>query len=252
MKPALLLLLTCLACYGQANTEWRTFTSPDGGKSFDGQLTGYDEVNELVTVRTKSGATLQFSLDRVSDDDRDYVESRAEDLPVSVSLDVRFEKIMDRVSSSSSGGTRNATYESGYKILINNLSPTAYGDVEVDYIIVYRKDQVSGSGTNQISSGSESIELRANRRHEVVADGVRLSSYYKKGQAAAAGGGGCSTCPSSGGGTVTRSERSRDFLVGCVARVKINGEVVHTSATSPNVLRQYGDSFGSGSSAAND
>lgn len=250
MKPILLLLLTCLVCLGQEPGEWRTFTSPDGSKTFEGQLTAYDEVSEKATVRTKAGATIEFELDRVSDEDREYIETHAKDLPVSIKLDVRFEKIMERTSSSSTGGTRNATYEGGYKILIKNFTPTSYMDVDVDYIVVYRKDQVSGSGTDQITNGSDTIDLLANTSTEVVAGGVQLSSYFKKGQSTS-GGGGCRTCPRSGGTSIP-SQRSRDYLIGCIALIKINGQVVQTSATSPSVLRKYGKSLGVESSASAD
>ena len=43
--------------------------------------------------------------------------------------------------------------------------------------------------------------------------------------------------------SVTRSKRSRDYVLGCVARIKVNGKVVKTEASSSDILRKYADEF---------
>ena len=37
----------------------------------------------------------------------------------------------------------------------------------------------------------------------------------------------------------TRSKRSRDTILGCVAQIKVGGKVVKTEASSPDILRDY-------------
>jgi len=47
------------------------------------------------------------------------------------------------------------------------------------------------------------------------------------------------------GGAVssTKSKRSRDLVLGCLARLKVDGKVVKTEASSPKILRDYSDQF---------
>ncbi len=244
MKNLLTLIFSlALGMTAQADSSWRTFTSSDGARTFEGRLTAYNASTQTVTVENRQGQTLHFKEDLISEDDREYVLSNADKLPPEISLDVRFEKLLDRGDSKRTGGSRTTTSDAGYKIALRNFTPERFSDVEVEYLMIYRKDQVSGSGTNQVVRGSESVTLEANRTHDIETESVSLVSFYEAAKASSASsGGGCSAgrCPkSSSSTTVTRAKRSRDYLVGCIARVTVNGHVVATAATAPNLLRQY-------------
>ena len=45
--------------------------------------------------------------------------------------------------------------------------------------------------------------------------------------------------------SATKSQRSRDVILGCIARIKVGGKVVKTEASSANILREYSDAFDS-------
>lgn len=255
MKHLLTLtLFLALGMVAHADSPWRTFTSPDGDRTFEGRLTGYNARTQTVTVQNRQGQTIHFKEDLISRDDREYVRDNVNNLPPDISLDVRFERLSERGETKRGGNTRTTQSDAGYKITLQNYTPKHFGDVDVEYLLIYRKDKVEGSGTNEVVRGSSSVSLEANRTREIETQTVTLVNFFERGKASSAaaggscGGGGCSKGSSST--TVTRSKRSRDYLVGCVARVKVNGHVVSTTATAANLLRQYETEF-DGPSASN-
>ena len=239
--PALILSILLLAFH--ASAEMRTFTSTDGERTFNGRLTAYNSETKTVTVLNAQGHTLHFDIALISEKDRNYVVTKAPTLPANVSLDVRFEQQRDRQDTERQGRTRRTTHDAGYNIIINNYSQQGVQGAEVEYLLIYRKDDVAGSGENKTVSGRKTLNIEPNGNHEIETETVELVSFLQRGSVRSVGGG----CRGSSCGTstrATRSQRSRDFLVGCIARVKINGEVVETAATAPNVLRAYGDQLG--------
>lgn len=246
-----LILFLALGMPAQAEVAWRTYTSSDGQRKFEGRLTAYNSSTQTVTVQNRQGQTVHFKDDLISKEDRDHVLAYADKLPPAISLDVRFERLMERGDTKRAGGSRTTTSDGGYKIALRNFTPGKFSDVDVEYLVIYRKDQVSGSGTNEIVRGSESVSLEANRTHDIETESVSLVSFYEAGKASTASGGGCSAgrCSKFSSTTVSRAKRSRDYLVGCIARVTVNGHVVATAATAPNILRQYAEELeGSASS----
>jgi len=228
-----------------AETEWRTFTSPDGKRTFEGKLIAFNKKTDTVTVRNRHGKTLHFGQDLISKEDRKYVQTTAESLPPDVSLDVRFEQLLERTEANHAGRVRKKKYDAGYKIILNSYTPQDFGDVEVEYLMIYRKDEVNGSGADLVMRGRATTTLEANRKQEVETQTVELVSFFERGKVATSGGrcggGGCSKARTN----VTPTKRSRDFLVGCIARVKVNGHIVKMSASAPNIHRDYKDQFDS-------
>jgi hypothetical protein len=248
MKAIVPILLLCLAGVTLAETElpWRSFKSSDGEQTFEGRLIGYQSSDQTVTVRMKSGQTVTFAMARLSAEDRDYVVTEAPEPPISARLDLRFTKIMDETGSERDKGARSKTYNGGYNIQILNYSPQALEDVEVEYLIIYRKDATDGLGERMAHKGSTTMSsLLPNLRDVVVADGIALESSYEPGTSSVSAASGCSSCGTGGSVSVTKSQRTRDVILGCVARVKSRGQIVHTAASSPDILRRYADAFDS-------
>lgn len=60
------LLVTCsCALFFAVSGEARTWTSPDGGKTFEGELKSYDPESGLVSVKLANGKILKFPQDKV-------------------------------------------------------------------------------------------------------------------------------------------------------------------------------------------
>lgn len=226
---------------GNVLAETHTFTSADGQRTFNGTLVGYNTNTQVVTVRNEQGQTLHFNIDLISEKDREFV--KANPPAANVSLDVRFDRSMDRQNSARSKNQRTASYEAGYKINLLNYTPQNLNNVEVEYLLIYRKDSVKGSPETRTVRGNGTVNIDANGTKEFETSTVNLESFFKRSTVRQSGGGckggGCPKTQSS----VTRTERSRDSLVGCIAQVKVNGEVVNTTATAPNLLRQFEEEF---------
>lgn len=186
MNIRILVCLLCLAFAGGArgNVEWRTFTSQDGQRSFEGQLQGYDEETSTVTVLNQRRQSIEFDLDLLSEADREYVVATAPTLPVRVFLDVKFERLQERQgterSQSGSTSTRRSESEAGYRITIDNFSATGHRDVKVEYLVVYREDNASGPATTRLMRGSTTIDLEANGSHEIETDSVNLVNFQQR------------------------------------------------------------------------
>jgi len=261
MKKLLAISLSlALGMAAYADSGWRTFSSSDGERTFEGRLTAYNSDTRIVTVENRRGQAIHFKEDVISERDREYVREMRDSLPPVIRLDVGFDRVQERTDFNNSGGTRTSKYNCGYKITLRNHTSMPYSNVEIDYLLIYHKDVVNGKGTDHVVSGSKSIELGAKRTVEIDTQTVALTSFYKSGAAntstsSSSGGGGCrgGSCgsgsrSSSSTTTYSRAERSRDSLVGCVVQVKVNGYIVTTTATSPKVLAQYQGEIG-GSSA---
>lgn len=247
MKKILSLMIFGLAVTGHASQEWRTFTSADGGRTFKGQLTAFDSDSNTVTVLNSSMERISFKMDLVSEDDRDYVIENSSKLAPDFNLQIRFETSRERKDAKRGGDSRTTTHDGGYSIYVNSFTPQFIKEAEVEYVMIYRKDKVSGGSTDEVLKGSESIALPSNSSATVQTDTVDLVNFYKAGKVSKTGGGCSGGKCSKGGTTATRSQRSRDFLIGCVARVIVDGHVVSVGATSPGILEKYESELGSSS-----
>lgn len=234
-----LILLLGMGITAQASQEWRTFTSLDGERTFVGQLTGFDRGSETVTVLNSNRQTLSFKLNLVSQEDRDWVVENSSDLKPAANLRLRFEALRERKDSVRGDESRTTTNEGGYIIHVNSFSPHMIRDAKVEYLMIHRKDQVSGGSTDHVVKGSQTVSIIPNSSAPVQTQTVDLVNYFKAGKVSGGGGGCAAGRCGSNSATATRSQRSRDILIGCVARVIVNDQVVSVSATSPDLLRKY-------------
>lgn len=177
LLPAFSLALAASA-HGQA--EWKTFTSADGERSFVGQLQAYDDQTNTVTMLNRQRQTVDFDIELLSDEDREYVVTTAPTLPVRAFLEVTFQPMQERQSSDRSGTTRRTESDGGFQITIDNFLPVAYRDVTVEYLMIYRKDSASGGGTDQVLRGTRQIDLEANGTLEIETESVQLVSSQSR------------------------------------------------------------------------
>jgi hypothetical protein len=255
MKRTLLsaILLAGLASIACAELPWREFKSADGTQTFVGQLLSYKKAEESITVRLK--ATMQsatLKLDRLSEDDRAYVKAEAANLAANASFELGFAKLLEPTGSDRKDTTRTKSYNGGYKIEVASYSPEAVEDVEVEYVVIYLRDEIDGKGERLLHGGSKHFDtLPANSTTEVLADGVELEDFVKEGTTEVKRRGSYDANGNSNATLkVTKAQKRRDVLIGCIARVTVAGKIVHTEASSPDILRQYADAFGAGKSSA--
>jgi hypothetical protein len=240
MKHASAILFLVFGVTADGSQEWRTFTSADGGRSFKGQLVAFDKGTETVTVMNAKRQRLSFKIDVISDEDQDYVKENADKLPPDAKLKISFDELFDRTYfQRGAENTKTKTYDGGYTIHVNSYTPRLVSEAEVEYVMIYRKDQVDGNHSDMIVRGSETVVIPPNSSASVDTETVDLVNYYKAGKAISSGGGCSRGGCSKGSVTYTKSERSRDSLIGCVARVTVDGHVVAVDATSPGILEKY-------------
>jgi hypothetical protein len=241
MKKAFVTLFFILGITANAGQEWRTFTSADGARTFKGQFVAFDEATETVTVINSKRQRFSFKIDVISEADQEYVNENADKLPPDANLKIRFEELFDRTDfQRGAEKTKTKTYDGGYTIHVNSYTPRLISEAEVEYVMIYRKDKVDGDHSDHIVKGSETVVIPPNSSASVETETVDLVNYYKAGKAVSSGGGCSGGGCSKGSTTFTKSERSRDSLIGCVVRVTVDGHVVGLDATSPGILQKYG------------
>lgn len=72
MKATILLTVAGLAMLTTLGA--RTWTSADGGKTFEGEIVSYNAEAKMVKVRMKGGRTMEFAQDKLSDVDVKFLE----------------------------------------------------------------------------------------------------------------------------------------------------------------------------------
>lgn len=240
MKKSFVTLFLVLGITVNASQELRTFTSADGARSFKGQLVAFDKATETVTVINAKRQRFSFAINVISDDDQEYVNEQADKLPPDANLKISFDELLDRTEfERGAEKTKTKTYDGGYTIHVNSYTSRIISEAEVEYVMIYRKDKVDGDHSDMIAKGSETVVIPPNSSASVDTETVELVNYYKAGKAIGSAGGCSSGGCGSGSVTYTKSERSRDSLIGCVARVTVDGHVVGLSATSPGILEKY-------------
>lgn len=97
------LLVTCsCVLFFAVSGEARTWTSPDGAKTFEGELKSYDPESGLVSVKLANGKILKFAQDKVSAADNAFlkeqgkVDANAPAPSASVVADIAEEKLLER------------------------------------------------------------------------------------------------------------------------------------------------------------
>lgn len=192
LTPVLFALATTASW---ANTDWKTFDNADKTKTFVGRLVGFDKKTDIVTVQSKSTMRpVRFKVELLSEEHRDYVKSRSIELQAAGSLRMMFYETVEQTGSERDKESSTKTYNGGYRIELRNAATEMIENVEIDYVLVYRKDAIKGNGEVLTMTGSANVTtLLPNIDENIVADGIPLSSYYKKSKASGGGAAGGST-----------------------------------------------------------
>ena len=76
MKAKILLTIGLCAGLGSGVLLGRTWTSSDGTKTFEADFKSFDKEATKVNVIMKNGRTMTFGLDKLSEDDRIWIEKQ--------------------------------------------------------------------------------------------------------------------------------------------------------------------------------
>ena len=76
MKTKTLLAVGLCASLGAGALSARTWTSSDGTKTFEADFKSFDKEATKVNVIMKNGRTMTFGLDKLSEDDRIWIEEQ--------------------------------------------------------------------------------------------------------------------------------------------------------------------------------
>ena len=77
----LLIATLAAACLFAPHADARTWTSPDGSKTFEAELAAYDAATGMVKVRLPNGSPLEFHQDRLSAEDIAYLKTQGNAAP---------------------------------------------------------------------------------------------------------------------------------------------------------------------------
>jgi hypothetical protein len=76
MKTKTLLAVGLCASLGAGALSARTWTSSDGTKTFEADFKTFDQEATKVNVIMKNGRTMSFGLDKLSEDDREWIKEQ--------------------------------------------------------------------------------------------------------------------------------------------------------------------------------
>ncbi|MCF7733103.1 MAG: hypothetical protein K9N23_15545 [Akkermansiaceae bacterium] len=236
------LFTCCTVALAAGENEWKSFENADGNQSFTARVVSYDAKRDSATmIMKKGGQRISVALSRLKEADQAYVKEQAQILAANSSFRFKFDKFMEETASNRIGDTTTTTYHGGYRVAVSNYSSVNVEDVEVEDLVIWRKDSFEGMGDDQFVTGSHQIStIFAGSNDHFTTAGIQMQGVVKKGSSSTSGGA-CPTCPTST--VTTRTLRSRDQLVGCIVRIRIAGKVVRTEANNAAVLKKYQDRF---------
>jgi hypothetical protein len=179
------LITVAMAVASVAHGQVRTFASADGTKKFDATLLAYREKDQLVTVRMKGRTnTVNFNISILSEDDQAYVKDQAQALRAANALKLSFERYRKKDESNADA----RMYLGGYEIGLRNLAADPIKNVEIEYLIVYRKGSLAAGTDVQTERGSETFsELSAGTDEKILAGKVSLQSAASRDKQACSG-----------------------------------------------------------------
>jgi hypothetical protein len=96
MKATTFLTIGLCAALGSGALSARTWTSADGAKTFVGDFKSYDDAAAQVTVTMSNGRTMNFALDKLSDDDRTWVKTAQQEAAAEAAAEAAGGEIADQ------------------------------------------------------------------------------------------------------------------------------------------------------------
>jgi hypothetical protein len=160
--------------------EARTFTSAEGGKTFQGRLTDYDAKKGTVTVR-KGQRNMTFKLSLLSERDVEYVKEHGNALAAANAIRLDFDLWKGKAVTDRTDAERTTTTPAGYDIEIRNWTKKNIDNIEVRYTIFHRKDAENGAGSIGQTKGSFHVStLFAGKDDPNRTEPVNLIRYSRK------------------------------------------------------------------------
>jgi hypothetical protein len=132
-----ILLTGLLTSVSLAGLKAHTFFNTDKSKSFAGTLTGYNDEDQKVRVRTEKGKDITFQLEILSEECQAYVLENASSVAVASRLDISFDKVKEDKQKGVDGV--NTTFD----VTFFNRSKTILKDLVIEYTIYYSKDTLN-------------------------------------------------------------------------------------------------------------
>ena len=154
---------------GFAQAELRTFTSKDGSKSFEAELTQYVPNEKMVEVRRESGKVVKFKMAVLSEDDQKFVLKRAPLLKVAKDLKVGARIKIGKKEIVKAKPTKRTTIPKSYRVTFRNTSNLKMEDLDVEYELHWVRDNGSGR------KGEEKIVAKGSTLVSVVLPRQELS-----------------------------------------------------------------------------
>jgi len=225
--------LTIALLFGLNLTVWaeeRRFQNADETKSFYAELVGFDEPNNRVTVKLKTGRKKTFLLELLSKDDQDYVKENGKRLAVGNDLRVSLKRFQGKSEKRLAPRIVDRVAPCGYTISLNNRANNEFSDITINYTLYYAvQDYLKPERTLQEKSGTlECKKILSRATHALLTETVEIVSgklepviTYK-------------TKKDSNGNNYQEAHvdkpggRRKDQLIGCKVEIVIDGEVVKT------------------------
>jgi len=162
---------------GLAHADMHKFTSADGEKHFEAELTQYLPKGKIVEVRRGSGKLTKFKLDVLSEDDQKYVLKRAPLLKIGKDLRITAKlKTGDKVVTKRPP-VKETVEPRSYRLTFRNSSKVKMEDLNVEYDLHWIRDNGTGrkGEENKVTKGTTLVSaVMANQEFSFNTDAVKL------------------------------------------------------------------------------
>lgn len=159
-------------------------SAEDRSVTFEGALVDYDKESETVTVRIKGGALSKFSLEKLHQDDRDYILENADAIAAGHHLRLDFEERKNSTETTDRGRTRTTVRKGGFDVKLRNWSDQAINNVKVRTTVFVRRAAERGPSLVQTEISEHVIEEIAAQETKILKSvEVPLERVLKRGQA---------------------------------------------------------------------
>ncbi|MDB4730122.1 hypothetical protein OAF58_01415 [bacterium] len=166
---------------GFAQAELHKFTSKDGSKSFEAELTHYVPNQKLVEVRRESGKVMKFKMAVLSEDDQKYVMKRAPVLKVAKDLKVSAKIQIGKKKVVKAKPTKRTTIPKSYRVTFRNTSNLKMEDLEVEYELHWVRDNGSGrKGEEKVVAKGSTLVSAVFPRQDLSFNTEAVNILYKE------------------------------------------------------------------------
>ena len=231
-------LASLVTWVGVSPTHGRTFTSNDG-KTIQAVI--QSATTSTVTLKTLDGREWTLPLDRLAEEDRQYVaEWRLSNLEVKLRFECVAESVGDR-DVDRSGNKRETRVNKRYAVTVHNDGMEPLSNLTFRYTVFVGRNDTNSSQRqkldDQVSGEATIAELKTFGSATFYTDAAPTMEH----ESSTVYGGGCSG-GSCGGSTVVSKKYWTD-LEGIVIETSINGKVIDEFSTGLYANRIAGQSL---------